>query len=635
MDRTIKSVEQLNGWFIYSQRQISLIIATDIIRRKKIMKSYFGKFINKYFSNVAYFYERLGYRIFVRMSLSISVGVLDGFGLAMFLPLLQMTDGSSVVNPDGLGKMEFFLNGIVGMGVEFTLVSILTVMSIFFILKGVAHYINGIYNINLRQYFIRKLRIKLSEALSRMSYKSFLQADAGRIQNTMAGEVGRVSSAYENYFNAIQQMVLVVVYMGFALLVDLRFALLIFLGGLLTNFIYKNLYKATKVASVRVTLNTHIFQGLILQFVANFKYLKATRYIREYNQKLIKNIFDIEENNRKIGYLTTIVDALREPILILVVSAVILVQVNVFEGSLATILISLLFFYRALASLILVQTHYNDFLAVSGSLQNMTDFEEELKGSQEKLGEKKIKKFSQFIELRDAGFSYSGKTVLQDINLRIVKNQTVAFVGESGSGKTTLINILCGLISTSSGKMKVDGVDVQELNMESLGRRIGYITQEPVIFNDTIFNNVSFWADPTPENRARFEKAMHQALIADFLEELPEKENTVLGNNGVNLSGGQKQRIAIARELYKDVDILVLDEATSALDSETEEQIQKGLDELQGRFTILMVAHRLSTIKNADRILIIKRGKIVAEGSFGELLLNSSQFQKMVELQEV
>lgn len=569
------------------------------------------------------------------MGLSISVGVLDGFGLAMFLPLLQMTDGPNAVNPEGLGKMGFLLEGMGALGLKFTLLSILSVMSLFFILKGVAYYINGIYNINLRQYFIRKLRINLSEALSRMSYKAFIMADAGRIQNTMSGEVARVSKAYESYFGSFQQAVMVAVYMGFALLLDARFALLIFIGGILTNFIYKSLYKATKVSSVRLTRNTHIFQGLILQFVAYFKYLKATRYLKEYNEKIKKNILDIEENNRKIGKLSTIVNALREPILILVVSTVILVQVWLFAGSLATILISLLFFYRALASLILLQTYYNDFLAVSGSLNNMTNFEEELLRAREKLGKREINNFSKSVELKDAGFSYSGQTILKNINLLILKNQTVAFVGESGSGKTTLINVLSGLMPLSSGNLLIDGINSKELNVESLGRRIGYITQEPVIFNDSIFNNISFWAEATPETSERFKIAIRQALIEDFIEELPQKEATILGSNGVNLSGGQKQRIAIARELYKNVDILVLDEATSALDSKTEEQIQKGLEELQGKFTILIVAHRLSTIKNADRILLLKKGEIVAQGSFGELLGNSSQFQKMVELQVV
>src|SRR5690606_9681850 len=160
-------------------------------------------------------------------------------------------------------------------------------------------------------------------------------------------------------------------------------------------------------------------------------------------------------------------------------------------------------------------------------------------------------------------------------------------------------------------------------------------TQEPVIFNETIFNNVTFWDTYSPESYQRFEQAIKRASLEEFVHSLPDREHSKLGNNGINLSGGQRQRVSIARELYKDIDILILDEATSALDSETEKAIQEGMEELQGKYTLLMVAHRLSTIKNADRIIVLSKGEIVDEGSFEELIIKSPRFQRMVELQEV
>ena len=563
------------------------------------------------------------------------VGILDGFGLAMFLPLLQLTDNSSLVDSEELGKLGFIVDNLEDLGINFNLFTVLAIMSIFFILKGGLQYLNSLYNVNLRQFFIRNLRYDLSNAMSKMSYKSFVQSDAGRIQNTLSGEVTRISKAYLSYFGAFEQIILVITYMVFAFFIDARFAMLICIGGGLTNFVYKKLYLATKVSSIKLTKNSNHYQGLILQLVTNFKYLKATNYVREYNDKLKEGIRDIEENNRYIGKLNAIVHSLREPILILVVSFVILVQVMFFGGSLGTILISLLFFYRALASLILLQTHYNDFLAVSGSMDNMTNFEKELEESREIDGHKKIDYFRNSIELRKVSFEYSGQIILKEINYKVLKNRTVAFVGESGSGKTTLINILAGLLPVSSGEMLIDGVDSRKINIESYRRRVGYITQEPVIFNDSIYNNVSFWAEPTIENIERFNWAVQQASLTDFIKGLPNGLQTILGNYGVNISGGEKQRISIARELFRDVDILVLDEATSALDSGTEEVIQKGIEELHGKYTILIVAHRLSTIKNADCIVVLSDGKIIDEGDFEQLILNSSKFQKMVELQEV
>lgn len=592
-------------------------------------------FFNRNFKSFAYFYKRLRNRIFIRMGLGILVGILDGFGIAMFLPLLQLADGSSSVDPEGLGKLAFLVEFIEGSGFQLNLVTVLLFMSIFFILKGLAHYVTAMYNVVLRQFFIKNIRINLSDALSRMAYTDFVKADAGRIQNTMSGEVMAISKAYQSYFGAFQQIVLIIVYLGFAFSINAKFALLICIGGGLTNFIYQKLYRSTKISSRSLTQNTNKYQGLILQFVTNFKYLKATRYIQEYNEKLKESIKSIEENNRKIGQLASIISAMREPVLIIIVSIVILAQVRLFEGALDAILISLLFFYRALAALILLQTFYNDFLGVSGSMENMQLFEGELKKSREQEGKQVIKRFQHSLELKNASFKYSGKPVLKDINLQIKKNETVALVGESGSGKTTLLNILTGLILPTSGEMFIDGVERKHIKIESYSRRIGYITQEPVIFNDTVFNNVTFWAEPKPENYTRFRWAIEQASLTNLINSLAEKEESVLGINGVNLSGGQKQRISIARELYKNVDLLVLDEATSALDSETEEAIQKGIEDLKGSYTILMVSHRLSTVKNADRIVVLNKGELVDKGSFGDLLVNSSRFQKMVELQEV
>ena len=183
--------------------------------------------------------------------------------------------------------------------------------------------------------------------------------------------------------------------------------------------------------------------------------------------------------------------------------------------------------------------------------------------------------------------------------------------------------------------MLIDGINANKIDMRTFQNRIGYITQEPVIFDDTIFNNVTFWDEKTPENLEKFWIALQKAAIVVMVIELPEKEDAPLGNNGVMISGGQKQRISIARELYKDIDILIMDEATSALDSETERVIQNNIEELKGKYTILIVAHRLSTIKTADEIIVMKKGEIIDKGNFEYLIQNNPSFQKMVNLQEL
>lgn len=591
--------------------------------------------LKKYFKSLAYFYSHLKYRIFVVISFSILIGVLDGFGLTMFLPLLQMVNDSSAIDPDSLGKLKFLVVFIEDMGISLNLVSILGMMTIFFIGKGLIQYISGIYQVNVQQWFIKKMRIQNIKGLNRLAYKYFVISDVGRIQNTLTGEVGRVANAYISYFTALQYGVLVLVYMGFAFFIDMQFAILVTVGGVLTNFLYKNLYKNTKGISRTLTGENSVFQGLIIQNVANYKYLKATGSLKKYEKKLEESILKIEVSNRKIGQLDALLTSGREPILIGVVVLVIYIQTTFLGSELGPILISLIFFYRALNYLMQMQVRWNKYLSVSGSLENVQIFGNELKENKEVQGTISLNESIEKIEIKDAYFYYNQSPVLKNISLDIYKHETIAFVGESGSGKTTLVNIIAGLLPIEKGSYKINNINVKDINVRSLQERIGYITQDPVIFNDTIFNNITFWGEETNINKDLFWNAVKQAAIFDFVNELPEKENTILGNNGVNLSGGQRQRISIARELYKNIEILILDEATSALDSETEKAIQKNIEELKGNYTILIVAHRISTIKNADRIMIINNGEIDMFGTFNELQMKSPYFKKLVDLQEL
>jgi ABC-type multidrug transport system fused ATPase/permease subunit len=593
------------------------------------------KFIKKYFENFAYFYSYLGNRIFLAVGLSLSAGVLDGFGLAMFLPLLQMiADNTTVVQSEEMGNLSFLVDGLHAIGLSLTLTTVLVVIFVFFALKGLVKFAEGYYKVILQQRFIRQIRFSNIDLLSGFQFKSFVTSDSGRIQNTFSGEVERVLNGYRFYFLAFQQAVLVFVYISFAVMSNAKFAIIVSLGGLITNLIFNRTYKKTKQLSQKLTKEMHAFQGLLIQKVANFKYLKATALIYTFGDKLKRSINKIEEDQRHIGILGTSLGAMREPIVMLVIVVAILIQVNFFSSNLGLIILSLLFFYRSLTFLMALQNAWNTFLSVSGSLENMTEFTKELSMHQEKFGPVEIEHFDQELKLTNLTFSYGDKPILKDVSLAIRKNQTIAIVGESGSGKTTLMNILSGLLETEKEMFYIDGRDIKTINIKSYQKKIGYITQEPVIFNDTIFNNITFWDTPTPENISRFERAAKMAFIYDFITALPEKENSLLGNNGLTVSGGQKQRISIARELYKEAELLFMDEATSSLDSETENAIQENIEQLKGKYTILIIAHRLSTVKHADRVVLLKKGSIDKEGTFEELKNTSATFKRMVELQE-
>lgn len=591
--------------------------------------------IAKNFAGFTYFYRQLRYRLFLLLFLSLSIGVLDGFGLAMFLPLLQMVGDSGSTNGESLGALSIIVSAMKSIGLNFTLTSVLLLMVIFFTLKGIARFISYSYRTVIQQYFIRKLREKLIASFNQIAYKYFVKSDAGRVQNAMSGEVERVSHAFQSYATTIENVVLVFVYILFAFYVDARFALLVTAGGWATNFLYKIIYKKTKTASRKFTKDANQYQGQIIQYISNFKYLKATNLLAHYARYLILSIQHIEESRRKIGILNAMLQAVREPLLIIIVSVVILIQTILLQAPLAPILISLLFFYRALTSLVAMQTSWNQYLAVSGSMENIMDFQQDLQSNKEDVGKRGFEHLKNGLQLQNVSFSYENEKILNNLNLKISKGETIAFVGESGSGKTTLVNILAGLMPVDEGIFFIDGHNQKDVNIQSYQKRLGYVTQEPVIFNDTIFNNVTFWDERNEENITRFDAALSKAAIKNFIDELPNGANTMLGNNGINLSGGQKQRISIARELYKDIDILILDEATSALDSEAEKLIQTSIELLKGRYTLLVVAHRLATIRNADRIVLMSQGKIVEVGSFDDLLEKAAPFKRMVELQEL
>ena len=589
---------------------------------------------NKYFTDFRFFYSHLRYRIFIALALSILVGLLDGFGLAMFLPLLEAADNQAEVSAEALGNLGFLIDGLEMFGVRLDLKSILFMMLFFFSLKGLAKFGETYYRAIVQHYFVKSIRFQNIEMLSNLRYKFFVSQDAGRIQNTLSGETERVVQAYTSYFMTMQMAVMLAVYIVLAFLANPQFALLVSLGGVLSNLLFQTVYRRTKVISAKITVNAHEFQGLLMENIAFFQYLKATANTGVFADKLRKVVDRIEAGNQKIRYYGSILQAIREPISIAIVVLMILVQVTYFNQNFGLILLSLLFFYRSLTFLMSMQTWWNSFMNVSGSLENLSDFQKALASQQEKYGERRLDRLEEKIQLSNVGFFYGEKQILKSIDLEVLKNKTYAFVGESGSGKTTLVNLLVGLMAPREGAIYFDGINSRELNIPSYQKRVGYITQDPVIFGDTVFNNVTLWAEDTPENQARFWEVLEKAAIADFVSQQVGQESAVLGNNGINLSGGQKQRISIARELYKDIDVLVLDEATSSLDGETERLIQVNIEKLKGDLTILVVAHRLSTIKNADSIVMLEAGRIVETGRFDQLIEKSKKFKHSVALQK-
>ena len=232
-------------------------------------------------------------------------------------------------------------------------------------------------------------------------------------------------------------------------------------------------------------------------------------------------------------------------------------------------------------------------------------------------------------EFKNVSFKYDRKSVLKNLSFQVNANETVAFVGKSGAGKTTIFSLLCKMYDDYKGTITIDGMDIKELDKESIRGNITIISQNPYIFNLSIKDNLKLVkANLTTEEMV---KACKMAALDDFINTLPEGYNTIVGEGGVTLSGGQKQRLAIARAFVQKTEIILFDEATSALDNETQSKIQEAINNLQKDYTILIIAHRLSTIKSADRILFIEDGKVIAEGSHKKLVQTCKEYKELYD----
>jgi subfamily B ATP-binding cassette protein MsbA len=235
------------------------------------------------------------------------------------------------------------------------------------------------------------------------------------------------------------------------------------------------------------------------------------------------------------------------------------------------------------------------------------------------------------LELRHVQFCYRREPVLKDINLKVATGELVAIVGASGAGKTTMVNLIPRFYDVTDGAILIDGMDIRQVTLASLRAQIGMVTQQTILFNDTVRNNIAY--GDIGKNEGEIIAAAKAANAYDFIGRMPQGFDTVIGEQGVRISGGERQRLCIARALLKNAPILILDEATSSLDSEAELEVQRALDTLMAGRTTLVIAHRLSTVKNADRIVVLADGRIVEEGRHGELLKANGEYRRLYELQ--
>lgn len=499
-------------------------------------------------------------------------------------------------------------------------------------IRNVVHYLSRGYAQKIfRESFIR-IQTDLGKNILKLENKVIDDNGSGVFIQRLTNDTTRLADIF-NVLNIYLKEIItdIGIFVAIFLINKLAFIYLI----IMTTILYTVEYIRTKTYTEKdkiyrgKTDKTSGFVSELVRGIRDIKMLNAENsFITELHNKLIdlnETRYDMQDVDRKFNFLRGLTRDLTD--LLLIILLVILIMNNKLLVANALIIHN---YSNKISNLVnavgILLDKVKDFNLSSERIFNIINSNEYKK---ENFGNKHLENIKGNFEFKNVKFGYNDELVLKDITFKINQNETVAFVGKSGVGKTTIFNLLCKMYNVNSGSITIDGIDINELDKDSIRGNITIISQNPYIFNLSIKDNLRLVKENLTDKEMK--EACKIACLEEFIENLPDKYDTIIGEGGVNLSGGQKQRLAIARALIQKTKIILFDEATSALDNETQSSIQNAIDNMKNDYTILIIAHRLSTIINCDRIMLLDNGKIISEGTHKELLKKSKDYKKLYE----
>ncbi len=510
------------------------------------------------------------------------------------------------------------------------------------LVKAVCDY-TGTYLVNYAGFgMITDLRNDLYDAVLRRSVPFFQRYTTGALLSTMINDIERVQIAMstvlgdflQQFFTLIFTALVVVIAGGQLAWVLLGFVLVIFLSA---RKIGRGVRRTTRGGQDKLS----DIQNILHETLTGNRIVKAFS-METWEMQRFKRAARrlLRANMRSIGVQaisSPLMDALGAAAiaLLLFVGRNRIVHHRMTAGSFITFLIAVFALYDPVRKFTLF---YNSFQQALGASDKIFQFLDEQDEVPDKKNAYQLAAFSEGIRFSGVSFSYRDdedvdryKQVLHNIDFYVQRGEVVAIVGPSGSGKSTLVNLIPRFFDPTDGAITIDGADLRDVKVSSLRGQVGTVTQETVLFNDTVRNNIAYGQPDV--SRDRVEAAARAALAHDFITRMPEGYDTVIGERGFRLSGGERQRLAIARAILKNAPILILDEATSALDAESESLVQEALSNLMSDRTVLVIAHRLSTVRRANRIVVVEDGQITENGSHTELMAKGGTYHRLYSMQ--
>ena len=525
----------------------------------------------------------------------------------------------------GAKRLTYLTNGLLDK-----LIYVSLFMFLLNILEAIFSYFKVKESIIIQRNIFKNLQNKLGREILKLTTFTFDREGSSVFVQRMTSDLNKITNVYANIIETLSSLIKIAgvfvllytinIYIGIYCTV---FSIIIFYYTNKTTSILKGKDKEIRLVGEKTTS----FLNELIRGSKDVKVLNSEESFLVTLDSKIDEKFQLEANKSNLRNIYNKISWILMGIynLLFVLILVYLIKFDGFDIAIAIVA------YNYSSKIV----NYNQFMAKF--LTYIKDFDlscervfsiydcEDFK--KESWGSKKLETIDGNIEFKDVKFKYNENYVLNKMNFDIKSDETVAFVGKSGAGKTTIFNLICKLYDIESGKILLDGNDIYDLDKDSLRGNISIITQNPYIFNLSIRDNFKLIKSDLTE--IEMIDACKKACLHDFIKGLPDGYDTVVGEGGVTLSGGQRQRLAIARAFVQKTKLILFDEATSALDNETQAEIKQTIDNMKGEYTILIVAHRLSTIKNADRILFIDKGKVIDSGSHKYLFNNCKEYRQL------